>query len=131
MITTYQYTYGAGAAPNRVLEFYQDAGGHIAAVIKALSQKGWIEISKVDESAMSVEALSTTEKMQRMIEARKRNTAPLYPQDKLLSTLSLDQKRQLLQNLDPTGPWRISIQNSIGENPRFEKITRLDFYKAD
>jgi hypothetical protein len=131
MITNYQYIYSPAAAPNRVLEFYQDAEGHITVVAKALSQNSWIEISRIDESQMSIEALSTNKKMERMIEARARNEVPIYPKDQPLSALNIGEKRQLLQNLEPMGPWHISIQKGIGKNPRFETIKRLDFYKAD
>lgn len=129
-IATYQYTYGAGAGPNRSLEF-QENNGKINAIVRACSKGEWKKISEIDEDHMSVEMASTSEKLRIMMEARKSNSIPTYPQDKTLSQLTPEDKLKILKNLDPYGNWRISIQNGIGNDLRFEAVVHLNFHRPE
>ncbi len=77
---------------------------------------------------MTREGASTSKKVEIMMEARKENKRPTYPEDKTFDQLKYERRVNLIQKLEPTGSYRISISNNIGVNPNFEAVDHLGFF---
>jgi len=127
IVSTYQYTYGAGNAPNRRIEFHQD-GKKVWGIVQGQAYGVWKNIGKIDECNMTLEEASTTQKVQIMMDARKKFESPNYPPDKRFDELDYDRRIQVIKNLEPNGPYRITISNNIGSNPYFESVEELTFF---
>ena len=127
LVGTYQYTYGAGNTPNRALEFYGD-GEKIWGVVKGKTNGSWQHIGNVNECDMILEGASTTRKMQIMLEARQTFKNAEYPPDKRFDQISYDIRLKVIESLQPSGHYRITITNNIGDNPYFEKVEKLTFF---
>lgn len=119
-IGMYQYTYGAGKTPNRVIAFH-DKG----AVISTCDPKGPV-ITKLPGDKIIVEGASTTEKTQAMI-ARRSGMYIEIPKDRQWAALSLDEQEAVMQELK-SGGWRIEVTNDIGKDPRFERVVFLSIF---
>ena len=127
IIRTYQYTYGAGSSPNRELVFCKDRG-RVIGLIRGKVNNSWEKIGEILESNMTLETASTTEKMRIMMAARDCFATPMYPQDQQFDQIAFDKKVDVITKLQPDGPYRITITNNIGTNPRFEMVERLTFF---
>ncbi len=127
LIGCYQYVYGAGNAPNRKIDFYGD-GNRIWAEVSGKREGNWHEIGRINETQMTKEGASTTEKVRIMMEARKENKSPHYPKDQTFANIHYKQRVDVIDNLQPTGKYRITITNNIGSNPYFEMVEHLSFF---
>ncbi len=125
VLVSYRYYYGAGTEPNRLIEFTRKASKpqSISAIVKAGTLDKNVIISKINGTEINVEMMSTSDKMKALIAGQSVNVP-----DKPLSELSLEQQNNILRNLEPRGTWRISITNSIGDNPTYEKVVYLSFF---
>lgn len=125
----YQYTYGAGSEPNRRIDFFPtvDQKG-VFAKVSAFAIANWVEISRVYPENISIDMMSTTDKMQALMKARETNSYVDYQSSRKLSSFSLDEQMQYIQALEPKGPWRIEITNDIGANPQYENVIHLKLF---
>src|ERR1700676_1561586 len=129
-IISYKYTYGAGNAPNRVIQFQRENESEpktVFATIYALSAKipaGKRKISEILGNQINVEGMTTTQKMENLRAERLGQTYVEIP-DKKLSELTAAEQVDRLSHLEPKGLWRISIINDIGDTPFFEKVRSI------
>ena len=126
-IGQFQYVYGAGNAPNREIKFYGD-GNKIWGEVSGKARNVWTKIGDIQETSMTREGASTTLKMQIMMKARESFASPQYPEDKAFDKISYNDRIQVIKNLEPTGNYRITITNKIGNNPHFEEVESLTFF---
>ena len=123
----YEYTYGAGMAPNRKIEFQRKDESDpktIYAKIYAISSGKEIEICQVPGHKITIEMMSTSEKMKTLMEQRSGQPYQNKP-NKKLSELQAQQQVDALMTLGPLGTRRISISNEIGKNPFYEGVQSL------
>lgn len=125
-ITTYYYTYGAGTKPNRKIEFIRKDGG-ITAKIEALRLGEWKLISTLSGSEIHVEMMSTSDKVRGLI-AERMGSCKLEWLNKKLSELDKSVQDNILQMLEPDGPYRIEITNGFGSDFTCEKIIHLGIF---
>ncbi len=130
ILQTYLYTYGAGDDPNRKIEFYRQTQSDprtIQARISALHQGEWILLNDLAGNRISVEMMSTTEKMQAMIRARDGHPVRNQP-DALLTNFPLESQSGILYQLDPENGKRIEITNDVGGPRGFESVVQLNIF---
>lgn len=130
-IQTYSYFYGAGTKPNREIQFFRGDSGKpesIYAVVKGLRNGVWNDISKLDQSQIDFEMMSTSDKIKGLFEARKQGTSFEFLRNKYFFELPTEEQDRVLHLLDPEGPYRIEITNGYGEDPRFEKVVKLTIF---
>lgn len=130
-LAQYPYNYGAGEDYNRRVDFYrgnsQDPQS-IRAQIMALLHGKWVPLNEVPGSHVSVEMISTTGKMQAMIQARAAMTSPQYPPNQTLSSLTLAAQNGVLQQLDRKNGRRIEIENDVGGPNGLERVVHLHIF---
>lgn len=126
-VQNYYYMYGAGTQPNRMVSFNLDEKSDFAASVSALSKNIWKEISLLTGGQIEVEVMSTSAKMRVLMERRKGVITQLKP-NKSFQELSLEEKKNLIDDLEPKGSWRLEIVNGIGESPHFEKVKKITFF---
>ena len=126
-IGKYEYVYGAGNTPNRSITFF-GAGKVVYGTISAKAKGEWQKIGDITQADMTKEGASTTEKMMMMMKAREDSKSPEYPPDKSFDKISYEDRVEVIKNLVPTGVYRITITNSIGDNPFFERVESLTFF---
>lgn len=127
LVGTYLYTYGAGNTPNRKLEFYGDES-KIWGVAQGKTNGSWKLMGEISESNMILEGASTTEKIKLLLEARENLKNPEYPPDRTFDQILYSDRLRVIENLQPSGQYRVTITNHIGANPFFEEITKLTFF---
>lgn len=127
LIGEYRYTYGAGNSPNRSIKFYEENKQVKARVFAKLGNRMEL-ISELGPNQMVLEGASTTRKMQIMMDARQALKAAEYPPDQAFSAIKYERCWDVIQKLDPDGPYRITIITEIGTNPRFEEVEKLIFF---
>lgn len=127
IIGQYEYVYGAGSAPNRAIKFYGD-GQHIKAEVYRKKENTWQKIGDIPENRMIKEGASTTEKVRIMMVARENSIPPSYPSNKSFEKIPYAERVQTIENLQPVGQYRITISNTNGANPFFEKVEKLTFF---
>lgn len=126
LIGTYLYTCGIGNTPNRKIEFYGD-GSNICGQVSRNQQNVWTYIGDVLESSMTKESTSTMEKLRMIREARNNFVVPQYTQDLPFTQIHYSERVNIIQNLQPTGSYRISMTNNIDPYQIYEKVERLVF----
>lgn len=127
LVSTYQYTYGAGNSPNRQIQFYGD-GQKVWGLVQGKSKNRLEEIGNINESQMFLEMASTSQKIEIMMQARANSIKPDYPSDKNLEALLYEERLAVIRQLNPRGKYRVTMSNDIRSNPRFEMVTRLTFF---
>ena len=126
-VQDYYYTYGAGTQSNRKVSFNLDENKDFAASVSALSENKWKEISILRGEQVEIEMMSTSDKVRALIERRKGMSTPMAP-NKFFQDLSLKEKKRLINQLEPNGPWRLEMANSTGESAYFETVTKITFF---
>ena len=127
-IGKYEYTYGAGSAPNRKIKFYGNGKDSVWGIVQGLVKGEWQEINKIEEVNMIKEGASTAEKIRIMLEARESRLSPQYPSDQSFDQLPYEERVKTIKSLEPMGSYRIEIINNIGRNPFFERVEKLNFF---
>ncbi len=130
-LATYTYSYGAGIAHDRKIDFYRDTRDNpqsFHAVIYARRNAEWIKSSDVKGEFISVDMKSTSEKVRDFFEERELETTRDPIVEKTVTALSTEQQDALLKALQPEGSWKVLVTNDIGEDPRFEKVVSLCLY---
>ncbi|NGX60913.1 MAG: hypothetical protein K940chlam9_00387 [Chlamydiae bacterium] len=131
-IGTYVYTYGAGSAPNRKICFERESGqtGSFCAKVYAYSNGEKKQIGMLSDSDILVEGASTSDKLKAIAEYRNNHCKPNLLPSRVISEFGVDEQDNVLSNLTPKGSWRVTIQNHVGDDPRFEKVVRLTLFDA-
>lgn len=130
-IGQYYYTYGAGAHPNRKLEFFRETSTRnvkAKAYVYDQATRGWTRNGTVAGADIKYESLSTTAKMQQMMEARQANLPYQLPYPVPISSLHKKQIDQVFQSLEPDGPYRLEITNGFSNNPKYEKVEKINIF---
>lgn len=121
-IYTYDYVYGSGNISNRRIQFFGD-GKKIWGTVQKKVQGSWKTTHDISEIQMSRERASTSEKVRIMLEARKTFNSPQYPPNQPFNEMTYDEKSTTIKQLKDK--YRISITNSITDNPYHETIKKL------
>lgn len=129
LINSYYYVYGAGAEANRRIDFIRNSekDSTLLGRVSANVLGKWIPTSTVTNSEMSIDLLSTSEKMKRIMMARQEKTSPRF-ETASMNTLPIEKQEGILKNLEPNGPLRITITNDVGGPKGLEKVVHLSIF---
>jgi hypothetical protein len=132
VLSTYKYCYGSGSEANRRIVFERSDEGKndVTAIVHALMGGEWREISRFPASEINIEFATTSQKIERYC-AERSGQSMNVDGDKKLSEITPDQQDDILKAFNPKGPWRIEITNDISDDPRFEKVVRLNLFKFE
>ncbi len=131
MLGAYYYTYGAGVQPNRKIEFLNPAGGkNISIQVSAYDDKAraWKIIYRLPNPNITFEELSTTEKVEKMMAARNSNSKFTLPYPIPVDQIPPKKLKNIFNNLEPNGPYRLAIRNDIGSDPTYEIIDKINIF---
>ncbi|WP_194848328.1 hypothetical protein [Candidatus Neptunochlamydia vexilliferae] len=124
LIETYHYFH---AKAERRIHFLRREGRVVAKA--EVKDEPWQGTSTIDEKDIVVETASNTEKLKMLCEARAIKQEPNYPTYKTFAELSYEEKEKIIKNLEPEGPWRISLKINIDNPIGFERPVHIEFFR--
>ncbi|MBP7074694.1 MAG: hypothetical protein KBA81_04840 [Rhabdochlamydiaceae bacterium] len=130
-IGNFYYIYGSGASqPNRVLQFWEDdKSGESGAFVFAISEGETKQIGILNGKDIIIEQNSTTDRMKALMARRNHEVFSLKP-DSTFQEIPSEIRKNIFSKLDPRGPWKVSIQNHIGNDPLYEKVIKVSLFNA-
>ncbi|NGX60780.1 MAG: hypothetical protein K940chlam9_00248 [Chlamydiae bacterium] len=131
-ICQFQYICGARSNENRVI-FFKENEQIISAEIYALLEKSEpIRIGEVANDKIFVDSISAKKKME-VLEKNKNDWEALqnlsFPEEKPISFYEIGKQKAILNGLASKGQWSITVQNHVGDDPRFETVVQLHIFK--
>lgn len=129
-IAQYYYTYGLGQDFNRVIEFFRqvpDDPTTLVAQVKGDFEGRWQVSSLLKSENIEVDMHSTTEKMRLLLEARQKDTMPIFEKN-FINQFNIDQQNNLLNSLHPNGPRKLEIENLPNDQHSLEKVKRITIF---
>ncbi|NGX53045.1 MAG: hypothetical protein KR126chlam5_01352 [Candidatus Anoxychlamydiales bacterium] len=145
----YYYSRGLSNSPDRKLEFYRSSNDPKTFFVKvyareniAKSDRKWVEFERVSSDKITVEMISTSEKIKDLQTRRidpehafnaEHSDSFGYQNDKKMSELSVDIQNKIIAKLEPEGSWRIEITNESNTDigATYEKVDSLNFLNVD
>ena len=120
----YQQGYN-GKGVNRAIEFTEDPEQDNKLSVKAYALGNGEDkfLNTIQEEEIEIEPLSTSEKVKFLKERKKYSL-----ETKKFSSLSKEEKTELLRKLEPDGTYRIEVVVDFSESKGFEVVKHLRFF---
>lgn len=129
LVKSYLYYYGAGTEPNRRVEFYRPDPSSLEARVDALRNGQWIQTSVLKPGEIEVE-LATVEMRIEQVKERYIEKSKKEYESPRMSEYTVDKQDEILNNLEPNGPYRLEIENAPGGPEGLEKVVSIQIFNS-
>jgi hypothetical protein len=125
----YLYAHGFCDSMNRKLEFYEINDQAIEVRLNVRVEHEWKEhVQIISEDNICAEAESMTQKIEKCLEAGRLGQEAEFLPRKGFPALTFEEKKHLIRQLEPEGPYRIEVTNIFSPVAEHEHVEKIRFY---